>query len=242
MYKIFSILCVCFFCLVNLSRADTIYAEVHADTVTIWLKDYHTHCGASFLPTVSINGFHINLVENDTTFASYCLCYYTLNTVIGGLQPGTYTVDLYDKSWPHYPMHPPHDSAYVGSTSFTIEEPSPPSISTILSNYLSHCSYYLETDKLQLVGNPVHSIESIIPNPVHSFVDITLSIPEQEAVEIRLLDAKGKALEIILQARLEKGIHHVLWNADHLPAGLYVWHMTGKYGVATRKMVVTGTN
>jgi hypothetical protein len=111
----------------------------------------------------------------------------------------------------------------------------------ILSNYLSDCSYYLETEELQLVDNAVHSIESISPNPVHSFVDIAVSIPEQESVEIRLLDAKGKSLEIILQASLEKGIHHGLWDAARLPAGLYLIHMTGKFGVATRKMVVTGS-
>jgi len=241
MKKIVFIICLCFFGLIGNSRADTIFAEVHADTATIWLKEYHTHCGASFLPTVSIDGFHINLVENDTTFAAYCLCYYNLNTVIGGLQPGFYTVDLYDKYWPHYPLYPPADSSYIGSTSFTIEETSPPSIINILSNYLSDCSYYLETEELQLVDNPVHSIESISPNPVHSFVDITVSIPEQESVEIRLLDAKGKSVEIILQVRLVKGIHHVLWDAARLPAGLYVMHMTGKFGVSTRKMVVTGS-
>lgn len=242
MYKIFLIVCVCFLCFVSISRADTIFAEVHADTATIWLKEYHTHCGASFFPTVSIDGFHINLVENDTTFAAYCLCYYNLNTVIGGLQPGFYTVDLYDKYWPHYPMYPPADSSYIGSTTFTIEETSPPTNTSILSNYLSNCSYYLETDELQLVGNLVHSIESISPNPVHGFVDITVSIPEQEWVEMKLLDVQGKSLEIILQASLEKGIHHVLWNTAHLPAGLFVLYMTGKFGVATRKMMVTSSN
>lgn len=242
MKKIIFIICLCVFGCLKSSKADTIYAEVNADTATIWLKEYHTHCGASFFPTVSIDGFQINLVENDTTFAAYCLCYYNLNTVIVGLQPGIYTVDLYDKYWPHYPMYPPADSSYIGSTSFTIEETSPPSITTILSNYLSDCSYYLETEELRLVDNPFHSIESISPNPVHSFVDLTLSIPEKESVEITLLDAKGTTLEIILRASLEKGIHHVLWNAAHLPSGLYVWLMTGKFGIATRKMMVTGSN
>ena len=223
----------------NHTFADTIFAETHNDTAIIWHKDYHTSCGSLFMSAFRIEDHHIDLLEIDTNFYSYCLCYYNLNTAIGQLASGFYTVDVYEIYQPHYPeTYYPDDSSYLGSTSFTIEGyPAHPPL--LLSNYQSDCFHNVDIEKYPVAGRQANSFVSVNPNPIIGHSELILDIQKAGMVEVMVIDVFGKTNKTILHGFLDSGKHRILWDATGFPSGIYLLRLTGKDGFVTQKAIVS---
>jgi hypothetical protein len=237
MKKIVFIVCFCYFGIINFSSADTIYAVVNADTATIWHKEYHTSCSSSFMMDFRLTDNHIDLFEIDTSGGSYCLCYFDLNTEIGSLATGLYTVDVYEVYWPYYSYSNPTDTTFLGNTTFTIQG-NPASTPTLLSNNTSDCYQNVGLKELPPAIESDFSITSINPNPAYGIADIVLNIPKQYMLELKVFDETGRLVDVIIKERIDKGIQHVRWDVSCLPSGLYLIQLSGNHRIVTRKVLV----
>ena len=112
----FVILFVLIFGFRALAQQGNIFAEVTADSVTIWHTETERNCFSAFDMQMELDGNHITLMEVDTAGFALCLCIFDLSAGIGNLEADDYLVDIYSLE-PAYP-----DTVYWGSTTFTITE------------------------------------------------------------------------------------------------------------------------
>lgn len=236
MKKIIFIICLCFFGFLRNSQADTIYAEVNVDTVTIWHKEYHTSCSSSFMMDFQLADYHIDLYEVDTSGGSYCLCYFDLNTQIGNLKAGMYTVNVYEVYWPSFPYYNPQDTSFLGNTTFEIEG-NPVSIPVLLSNNTSDCYQNVGKREFKSPDSEIAMI-SVNPNPVNGNAEIVINIIKPDIYELKLLDETGKFVDVISKMKMEEGIHHIPWDSSCLVPGLYLLQLSGSNTASSQKVIV----
>jgi hypothetical protein len=62
-----------------------------------------------------------------------------------------------------------------------------------------------------------------VPNPFMVETSITYRIPEQAMVRVRVMDAKGQQVDMLVDGLMPKGEYKIVWNASHLPSGLYFY-------------------
>ncbi len=232
MNKIITLISICVLGFLNISVADTIYAEVNADTATIWHKNYHTNCASLFMMEFREVDNHIFVYEIDTGDVAYCLCYFNLNTKIGPLSPGYYTVDVYGK-WRDYP----NDSALFGSTSFTIEG-NMPNVPALIGNHQSDCFQNVGIEELPGAGLSAFTIVSIDPNPVSVNAAIHIIMYNSALIEITAFNSLGQAVVNVYKGWLGKGDHSINWNISNLNPGIYFLAFRAGNGIITKKIIV----
>jgi hypothetical protein len=62
-----------------------------------------------------------------------------------------------------------------------------------------------------------------VPNPFMYETSITYRIPEQAMVRVRILNQGGQHIDTLVDGLMPKGEYKIVWNASHLPAGLYLY-------------------
>lgn len=76
------------------------------------------------------------------------------------------------------------------------------------------------------------------PNPFNSQTVIAYSLPKISDVTIDIFDIQGRAIQTPFKGMMAAGEHAVMWNAEHVPSGVYFCRMeAGKFS-QTRKMVL----
>ncbi len=231
MKKIFIIISVCVFAFANTSVADTIYAQVTADTATIWHKDFHANCGSLYMMDFVMADNHINVYEIDTGGIANCFCYFDLNTVIAALSPGYYTVDVYEK-WREYP----NDSSFLGSTSFVIEG-SMPNVPYLLRNFQSDCFQNVGIEDIAISNEPNPIIE-IYPNPVSGIATINMTLAKSDQVEITVFNSMGQTVEKVFGGCPGEGNQKIDWDVSGFIKGIYYLNFKVGDDVFSRKVLI----
>ena len=68
-------------------------------------------------------------------------------------------------------------------------------------------------------------------------VNLSLTLPEKERVEVRILNKRGETVGYLLDGDLEAGVHHLVWDNSHFP-GLYTARVKGMGWEAVREMPI----
>lgn len=76
------------------------------------------------------------------------------------------------------------------------------------------------------------------PNPFNPVTKIKFSIPKSEFVTIRIYDALGREIAILVNDRVIAGVYSVDWNAAAYPSGIYFYSIQSGDFIQTRKMVM----
>ncbi len=66
------------------------------------------------------------------------------------------------------------------------------------------------------------------PNPFNPSTTVLLSLPERSTLSLRVFDLLGKEVEMLAEGTYDGGVHRFLWNASHLPSGVYFCRMQAK--------------
>jgi hypothetical protein len=69
---------------------------------------------------------------------------------------------------------------------------------------------------------------SCYPNPTSGIVDFRLSIVDFRRVSLKVYNAQGLEVAVILDEEMAAGKHTVRWDAANLPAGVYYYRLTTK--------------
>ena len=87
---------------------------------------------------------------------------------------------------------------------------------------------------------PVHyqALQQNYPNPFYRNTEIAFKLNSAETVSLEVFDIKGRKIAKLLQERKAAGSHTLNWDAESLPAGIYILRLTGNSFTETRRMLL----
>ena len=76
------------------------------------------------------------------------------------------------------------------------------------------------------------------PNPFNPSTTIEYSLPENSMVSLTVFNSRGRQVAALLKDQKQpSGIHHVNFNAENLPSGLYFYRLATENNTAIGKML-----
>ncbi len=76
------------------------------------------------------------------------------------------------------------------------------------------------------------------PNPFNSATTIAFELPQPTCAKITLFDISGRQVSTLTDLHYASGSHSILFNADALPSGIYLAHLTAGSFHSTQKIVL----
>lgn len=76
------------------------------------------------------------------------------------------------------------------------------------------------------------------PNPFNPTTTISFELPVASDIRLEVFDITGKRVETLVAERLESGAHEVVFDASHLPSGLYLYQLKGDGINLVKRMVL----
>lgn len=74
--------------------------------------------------------------------------------------------------------------------------------------------------------NATNKLGDVFPNPVETYATIPV-YSDGELLSLKLMDQNGRELRIIMERKLEPGLHHIPFYKDDLPSGNYILQLSG---------------
>jgi len=84
----------------------------------------------------------------------------------------------------------------------------------------------------------IFSLAQNYPNPFNPFTIIPFSVPYTERVMLKIYNILGREVETLVDEELGAGSYKIIWNGDHLPAGVYFYRLEAGAFQDTRKFIV----
>jgi len=76
------------------------------------------------------------------------------------------------------------------------------------------------------------------PNPFHPKTEISFNLAEERFVTVDIFNVKGQKVERIVNDRLAKGQHAIIWNAENVSSGIYFYKIKAGEFTETKKMML----
>jgi hypothetical protein len=76
------------------------------------------------------------------------------------------------------------------------------------------------------------------PNPFNPATTISFSIPSQSFVSMKVFDALGKVVAILVSEELSAGTYSKQWDAAGLPSGVYFYRLRAGLFTETKKLIL----
>ena len=86
---------------------------------------------------------------------------------------------------------------------------------------------------------PSPSIEPNFPNPFDKSTAFYWHNPRMQPVKIAVTDMFGKEIQVLFNGVSEQGRHYVEWNAEKVPAGVYMLTITAGTKTLQHKLMIT---
>ncbi|MBN1559077.1 CotH kinase family protein [candidate division KSB1 bacterium] len=81
-------------------------------------------------------------------------------------------------------------------------------------------------------------LEQNSPNPFNPKTTISFSLPTATAVELAVYNATGQKVATLARGTYAAGTHQVIWDAAHLPSGLYFYSLKTDAQIITKNMIL----
>ncbi len=76
------------------------------------------------------------------------------------------------------------------------------------------------------------------PNPFNPETKIKFDISKNEFVNVTVFDITGRALNCLVNKKMQAGTYDISWNAGNYPSGVYFYRFTAGEVTETRKMIL----
>ncbi len=97
------------------------------------------------------------------------------------------------------------------------------------------CSFNLRAVKL--ITNLV--LLNVSPNPVRDNLNLDLFLPENETLELNVININGEFKQLASNLNLKKGSHSLIFEISYMPSGFYVLSVQGTKFIMKRKFIIT---
>ena len=81
-------------------------------------------------------------------------------------------------------------------------------------------------------------LEANYPNPFNPSTTIRFSLPESAQVRLVVLDVLGRQIRVLLDGTRQAGAYEVLFDANDLPSGMYLYRLETPQGSFVRTMLL----
>lgn len=81
-----------------------------------------------------------------------------------------------------------------------------------------------------------HELKQNFPNPFNPATNISFTIPRESFVTLKIYDALGRELSLLVNEKLTAGTYSKQWNAIGLPSGVYFYKLKADGYTETKKM------
>ncbi len=94
----------------------------------------------------------------------------------------------------------------------------------------------IDLDAENEINIPVdYALSQNYPNPFNASTTISYSLPQESEVSLDIYDIMGRKIETLVPGRQPAGEHSVVWNADHISSGVYLFRINaGSYSETRR--------
>jgi hypothetical protein len=83
-----------------------------------------------------------------------------------------------------------------------------------------------------------YALKQNYPNPFNPATTISLSIPSKSFVSLKIFDALGKEVAILISEELSTGVYSQQWNAAGFSSGVYFYRLQAGSFTETKKLVL----
>ena len=106
-------------------------------------------------------------------------------------------------------------------------------------NYWKNTYTYVITgiDKFEGEVN-TYSLSQNYPNPFNPSTTINFSLPSSGYATLKIYNALGEEVAVLLDAELTTGFYEVEWNATNVPSGVYFYQLQTEGFLETKKMIL----
>ncbi|MFN3874130.1 MAG: T9SS type A sorting domain-containing protein, partial [Ignavibacterium sp.] len=83
-----------------------------------------------------------------------------------------------------------------------------------------------------------YALEQNFPNPFNPTTTINFQLPENNYVSIKIYDIIGNLVTTLVDENMEAGYHSVVWNANGLSSGVYLYRLASGSFISTKKLIL----
>ncbi|NQT34755.1 S8 family serine peptidase [bacterium] len=83
-----------------------------------------------------------------------------------------------------------------------------------------------------------YEMSSPMPNPFNSRTMVSVNVPEGADYTLEVLDLTGRRIEVLHDGQATAGRYSYNWNAESLPAGVYLFNLSWAHGSIVKKVVL----
>ncbi len=102
-----------------------------------------------------------------------------------------------------------------------------------------------ERENVELTSLPTeYALDQNYPNPFNPTTTIKFAVPEAGEISLSIYNLRGQLIQTLYSGPIAAGRHSVVWNGTdslglRVASGIYVYRLTAKDFVATRKLAIT---
>lgn len=82
-------------------------------------------------------------------------------------------------------------------------------------------------------------LEQNFPNPFNPATKIKFSVPSTGNYTLNVFNLSGEEITTLLNKEISSGAHEVVFNAEQIPSGVYLYKLAGNGYSVSKKMVLT---
>jgi hypothetical protein len=93
-------------------------------------------------------------------------------------------------------------------------------------------------DRISSAATPRIGLYQNYPNPFNPSTSIAFDLSARSFVSLKIFDALGKEVAVLLSEELLPGAHVRKWNAAGLPSGVYWYRLQTERFTETKKLLL----
>jgi hypothetical protein len=88
--------------------------------------------------------------------------------------------------------------------------------------------------------NQVHDfhLDQNYPNPFNPTTTFSYQLAATSHINLKVFDISGREIAVLVNSTKPPGMYSILWNADKIPSGIYIYRLTAGRTSISRKMVL----
>lgn len=111
-------------------------------------------------------------------------------------------------------------------------------IDTVVTTAVIEVEDVVSIGRIGLCIPDEYSLGHNYPNPFNPTTTITYGLPEKAKVKISIYNIKGKLIETVLNSHKEAGYHKIIWNANDVSTGVYIYRIQTESYTDVKKCIL----